>query len=75
MLRIAVWSGALVATAVATFVILMPASMVPSSQFSNQDKVEHITATAILGCLWMLAVRRPFSVILAGVCFGIATEL
>lgn len=65
----------MLATAVATFVILIPASMVPSSHFSNQDKVEHITAMAILGCLWMLAVRRPISVIIAGIGFGISTEL
>ena len=75
MLRMGTWCAALVATTVATFVILMPATMVPNSHFSNQDKVEHITAMAILSCLWMLAVRRPLSVIIAGMCYGIGTEL
>ena len=75
MLRVGMWCAALVATTVATFIILMPASMVPNSHFSNQDKIEHITATAILGCLWMLAVRRPLSVIVGGICYGISTEL
>ena len=68
-----VWAAAM--TAAVTTLILMPAELVPAPVVANQDKLEHVVVTAMLGALWTFATRSPVAVMACGAGFAMATEL
>ncbi len=66
-------------TVVVLILLIVPATMVSSAGVPHADKVAHFGVFAVLGLLWMAALRRPIPqrslfVFVGGVAFGILTE-
>jgi Zn-dependent protease len=68
-------AGAIVATAVAWFLILMPAQMVPPNHFRMEDKVDNALMFAGVAGLWRLAGISAERVLAAGLIMAAWSEL